>query len=132
MRGTGPAAPGWRGDASGPTSTPAAGAWRRFSETILGIVGAIALFLGAFVQFAAENQSIGFFGVWSTRVEDVSEAWKFTLLAGGSLLLGLSFALAALRRSRAGAGATTAATAYAILGVLGLAGAVIFGLLWAL
>jgi hypothetical protein len=111
MRGTGPAAPGWRGDASGPTSTPNGRRVAPVLQDDLGIVGAIALFLGAFVQFAGENRSAGFFGVWSTRVEDVSEAWKFTLLAGGSLLLGLSFALAALRRSRAGSGGTTAATA---------------------
>lgn len=131
MQGTGPAAPGREEDGSGPAVT-GAGAWRRSLEVILGVLGGIALFLGVFVHFAGEDQSIGFFGVWSVRAVDVSDTWKFALLAGGSLLLGLSFGLVALRRSHAGTGSPGATIAFTILGALGFVGAAIFGLLWAL
>jgi hypothetical protein len=132
MSATSPAAP----DRGGTTPQHAAASrlpvWRRSVEVVFGITGAMALFLGAFVQFAGEEQSIGFFGVWSTRAEDVSEAWTYALLAGGSLLLALSFALAALRRSHGRATAPRASRAYATLAILGLAAALVFAVLWAL
>lgn len=130
MSTTSPAAPGRGGTAVGVRSW--AGALRRVLETVLLIVGAIAVFLAAFVQFAGGDQSIGFFGVWSTRVEEVSDAWKFGLLAGGSVLLGLSFASVAARRSRTAAGTPLVSMLYAGLAVLGLAGALTFGVLWLL
>lgn len=130
MSTTSPAAPGRGGTAVGPGGRTWTGALRKVLEWTLGIVGAVAVFLGAFVQFAGEDQSIGFFGVWSARVGDVSEASKFALLADGSLLLALSFALVALRRRR-GAPRTNAGV-FAILTAVGLAGALIFGVLWLL
>lgn len=132
MSATSPAAPGRRGPDPELTAEASTDVWRRFLELVLGIAGAIALFLGVFVQFAGEDQSIGFFGLWSTRVRDVSESWKFALLTGGSLLLGLSFALATVRRSREAATAPVVTKIYGTLAALGLAAALVFAALWAL
>jgi hypothetical protein len=71
---------------------------RRFLERTGIVFGAIAMFLGVFVSFAGEDQSIGFFGVWSVHADEVSGWWTFALLAGGTLLLGMSLWSAALRR----------------------------------
>ncbi len=132
MSATSPAAPGRGGAAVGPGGTSWSVVVRRFFEWVLGIAGAIAIFLGVFVRFAGGDQSIGFFGLWSTRVEDVSDAWMFALLGGGSLLLGLAFALAAMGRSRGGVERTVAAWLFASLAVLGFAAGVVFGVFWAL
>ena len=45
--------------------------WRRSLEGVLGVVGAIALFLGLFITFAGESQSLGISGDWSWEVGDI-------------------------------------------------------------
>jgi TRAP-type C4-dicarboxylate transport system permease small subunit len=99
MSSTNPAMPGRSGMALGPLADARPSAWRRFFEQAAMIVGAIALFLGLFVLFAGENQSIGFFGVWSMPAQDVSGAWTTALLVGGGLLLALSL-YSVIRRRR--------------------------------
>lgn len=77
--------------------------WLRAIGWLLGIVGAIAVFLGLFILFAGENQSVGLGGDWSWRVGDIAAAWAYGLLAGGIvlLLIVLVTALAVVRRRRA-------------------------------
>lgn len=77
---------------------PLGSGWRRFLEKAGVVVGAIALFLGVFVLFAGENQSIGFFGVWTVQADEVSGWWTSVLVVGGTALVGLSLWSAALRR----------------------------------
>jgi 2TM domain len=59
----------------------------RITEWALGIVGAIAAFMGLVVLFAGENQYIGFGGGLTWRVGDIQPAWGYGLLAGGVVLL---------------------------------------------
>jgi hypothetical protein len=61
--------------------------WRKVAGWFLGIVGAIAVFLGVFIMFAGDDQSVGIGGDLSWRVGDISGAWAYGLLIGGALLL---------------------------------------------
>jgi len=77
--------------------------WLKAVGWVLGIVGVIATFLGFFILFAGENQSVGLGGDLSWRVGDISSAWAYGLLAGGiALLLAvLALVLSSGRRVRA-------------------------------
>lgn len=55
----------------------------RVSEWVLGIVGAIAAFLGLFILLGGEDQYVGLGGEASWRVGDIASAWGYGLLAGG-------------------------------------------------
>lgn len=59
----------------------------RFTEWLLGIVGGIAVFLGLFILFGGDEQSVGLAGDWSWQVEDISAPWAYGLLIGGAVLL---------------------------------------------
>jgi hypothetical protein len=67
---------------------------------LLGIFGAISLFLGLFVMFGNESSSIGIGGDLSWQVSEVTDAWMYGLLIGGglALLLALSIVLFAPRQ----------------------------------
>jgi hypothetical protein len=70
----------------------------RVSEWVLGIVGAIAAFLGLFILYAGEGQYLGFGGsTW--RVGDIATAWGYGLLIGGVALLVVAVVVA-VRASR--------------------------------
>ena len=60
---------------------------RRTAEWIMGIVGAVATFVGLFIFFAGEDQSLGFWGDWSWRVGDIDAVWGYGFLIAGVLLL---------------------------------------------
>lgn len=66
----------------------------------LGIIGGIATFLGFFVAFGPADEYIGLGGDWSWRVGDVSDAWMYTLLIGGPVLLAITVLMAVTGRSR--------------------------------
>ena len=51
------------------------------------IVGVIALFMGLFILFAGEDQSVGLGGNLSWRVGDIDTAWAYGLLAVGAVLV---------------------------------------------
>lgn len=55
----------------------------RVSEWVLGIIAGIAVFLGLFILFGGDDQSIGIGGTVSWRVGDIAQAWAYGLLAGG-------------------------------------------------
>lgn len=61
--------------------------WRNAAGWFFGIVGGIAIFLGVFIMFAGEDQSVGIGGDLSWRVGDIPDAWSYGLLAGGAVLL---------------------------------------------
>ena len=61
----------------------------RFPVTgwVLGIIGAIATFLGAFILLAGDEQSVGLGGQASWQVSEIDPAWGVGLLTGGVLVL---------------------------------------------
>lgn len=116
---------------SGPAPTATPSASRRFAERLIGILGAIGVFLGAFVQFAGEDQHLGILW-WTWRVGDITEAWKFGLLVAGSALLGIALTLVARRRVRAEETATPFTLTIGTVAALAYAGVVVFAVLWLL
>jgi TRAP-type C4-dicarboxylate transport system permease small subunit len=59
--------------------------WQRVVKQLLGIFGAIGIFLGLFILFAGDGQYLGFWdSTW--RVGDISEWWGYGLLAAGGVL----------------------------------------------
>ena len=72
---------------------------RRTAEWIMGIFGVVATFVGLFIFFAGEDQSLGFWGDWSWRVGDIDAAWGYGfLIAGVALLVGVIVMLVQGRR----------------------------------
>jgi hypothetical protein len=78
----------------------------RVTTVVLGLVGAIATFLGAFVLLAGDDQWIGLGGEVSWRVGDIDPAWGYGLLIGGGLILLATVALAIRDRAAPVAAAT--------------------------
>ncbi len=66
---------------------PVRSTWRNTVEWVMGIVGAVSLFLGLFIAYAGADQYLGFGGDWSWRVGDISSAWMYGFLIGGAVLL---------------------------------------------
>ena len=65
----------------------------RVTEWVFGIVGGIAAFLGLFILFGGEDQSLGLGGDLTWQVGEISSAWGYGLMAGGVLLLLATLAL---------------------------------------
>ncbi len=83
------------------TPEPARGGWQATVQTLLAIFGAIAVFLGLFILYGPEGQSLGFGGDWSWEVGEISEWWAYGFLAGGGVaLLGTLTWVLLGRRSR--------------------------------
>jgi hypothetical protein len=62
----------------------------------MGVVGAIAAFLGGFILLGGDNQSIGLGGDVSWQVSDIDPLWGYGLLVAGILAV-LAAATLALR-----------------------------------
>lgn len=71
-----------------------------FTEWFSGIIGGIAAFLGLFVMFGPEDEYVGLGGDLSWRVGDISDAWMYSLLIGGFVLLGIAVSMAIVGRHR--------------------------------
>ncbi len=78
-----------------PRSTSGAKPRAPFTVTgwVLGVLGAISTFLGAFILLAADDQSVGLGGQVSWQVSDIDPAWGYGLLAAGVLALLATLAL---------------------------------------
>lgn len=55
----------------------------RASEWLLAILGGIAAFVGLFILFGSEDQSIGLGGDLSWTASEFASGWGYGLLAGG-------------------------------------------------
>jgi hypothetical protein len=73
--------------------TAASSTGMRVSETVLAILGGIAVFLGAFILLAGDDQYVGLGGEASWRVGDVALAWGIGLLVTGVVVALLDTAL---------------------------------------
>lgn len=90
--------------ANAPHTGPSAGAAKvrgSFTVTswVLGVVGAIAAFLGAFILLGGDEQSIGLGGEASWTVAEIDPAWGYGLLVVG--VTGLLAAVLLALRNRA-------------------------------
>jgi hypothetical protein len=74
--------------------TRAHGTGFRVTEWALGIIGAIAAFVGAFILLGGDDQSVGLGGEASWQVGEIDPAWGFGLLIGGAIALAVALALA--------------------------------------
>jgi hypothetical protein len=83
----------------------------RVSETVLAIVGGIAVFLGAFILFAGDDQYVGLGGDASWRVGDIALAWGIGLLVVGVVVALLDGALVRWDRHHTVGDVRTTATA---------------------
>lgn len=72
--------------AATPVRTPVSPG-RAFLGWFVGIVGAVAVFLGTLMLFGPEDQSIGFGGDASWEIGEISAWWGIGFLAGGFLVL---------------------------------------------
>jgi len=59
----------------------------RFTEWALGVVGVVALILGAVILFGGDGQSVGLGGDLTWQVDDVAASWGYVLLFGGCALV---------------------------------------------
>jgi hypothetical protein len=83
------------------TESPIRRAGFRVTEWALGIVGAIAAFVGGFILLGGDNQYVGLGGEASWRVGDIDPAWGYGLIAGGAALLLTTLGLVIHDRRRA-------------------------------
>lgn len=67
---------------------------------LTGIMGGVAAFLGLFILFGPEDESVGLGGDLSWRVGDISNAWMYGLLIGGAVFLAGAVAMAVAGRKR--------------------------------
>ncbi len=66
----------------------------RVTEWVLGIAGAAAAFMGLFILYAGENQSVGFGGDLTWQGGEIASGWGYGLLIGGVALLVVAVASA--------------------------------------
>ena len=65
----------------------------RITEWILGIIGGIAGFMGAFILLASPDQWVGIGGDLTWMVGDIAPAWGYGMLFGGVALLAVAGSL---------------------------------------
>ena len=102
------------------TRVPAA--TRHVTEWVLGIVGALAAAVGAYMFYAPANWFLA----------GLAEAWYFGMFVGAGVLLATAFGVFARRMYLADRSWTTQVVLGTGLMVLALAGAVIFTVIWIL
>jgi len=102
------------------TRVPAA--TRHVTEWVLGIVGALAAAVGAYMFYAPANWFLA----------GLAEAWYFGMFVGAGILLAAAFGVFARRMYLADRSWTSQVVFGTGLMVLALAGAVIFAVIWIL
>jgi hypothetical protein len=102
------------------TRVPAAA--RHVTEWVLGIVGALAAAVGAYMFYAPANWFLA----------GLAEAWYFGMFVGAGILLAAAFGVFARRVYRVDRSWTTQVVFGTGLMALALAGAVIFAVIWIL
>ncbi len=96
----------------GTQSSVARRAGFRVTEWVLGIVGAIAAFVGAFILLGSEEQYVGLGGDVSWAVGEIDPAWGWGPILVGGVFISIGVALA-WRDRRAETGIETTRTDWA-------------------
>ncbi len=111
------------------TATPVVARVRHTTEWIVGLLGAVAALIGAWMYYGPEDGTLTLFNSsWSAT--DITEGWAFALLMGGGVFLAFSFALAAYKLYKRDAEYTPAVLTTGVLALAALAGAVIYLFIW--
>jgi hypothetical protein len=92
------------------------------TEWVIGIVGAVAAGVGAWMYYVPTTWFLG----------GLAEAWYLGMLTGGTLLLAIAFGLFARSMLREDRVWTTRVTVMTVLAIAAFAGAVAFALIWIL
>lgn len=101
------------------------------TEWVLGIVGAIAAFVGAFILLGSEDQYVGLGGEVSWAVSEIDPTWGWGLLLTGGIFVITGIALALRDRRRTDLGIETARTGWADVLVHTVVFLGVNGFLWA-
>lgn len=100
-------------------------------ELLLGLLGAVAAAVGAYIYYAPGDGVLEVFG-WSWDVTAIADEWPLALLIGGGVALFGAFAILARRLFTRAGSATTSVVVATILALAALGGAVTYALLWLL
>ena len=76
------------------------------AEWLMGVFGGVAAFLGFFIMFGPEDDTVGLGGDVAWQVESISSAWMYGLLIGGLVLLAGTVFMVIAGRSRSPVAAT--------------------------
>lgn len=109
-----------------PSPTPVVG---HMTEWITGAVGAIAALIGGWMYYAPSDGTLSLFG-WDWDVANLADAWPFSLMIGGGVLLAAAFGVFAAKMYRRHDEITAPVTIGGILSLAALAGAVVYLLIW--
>ncbi|MEN8235144.1 MAG: hypothetical protein ABFR89_09515 [Actinomycetota bacterium] len=76
------------------------GGWRSAIAWMLGIGGAVATFIGLFILFAGDEQSLGlgFSDDWTWEVSEIATGWGVGFLIGGIAALVILVGMLVTRR----------------------------------
>lgn len=87
-----------------------------FTEWVMGIVGALAAGIGAWMYYVPNSWFLG----------GLVEGWPFGMFIGAGMLLAVAFGIFARKAYRDDRGFTTQVTVTTMLALAALAGAVVF------
>jgi hypothetical protein len=99
------------------------------TEWIVGVVGALAAVIGGWMYYGPSDNTLSLFG-WDWDVADLADAWPFSLMIGGGVLLAAAFAWFATKTYRRDDGITTPVAVGSVLSLAALAGAIVYLLIW--
>jgi hypothetical protein len=101
------------------------------TEWVTGAVGAIAALIGGWMYYAPSDGTLSLFG-WDWDVADLADAWPFSLMIGGGVLLAAAFGLFAVKMYRRHDEITAPVTIGGLLALAAVAGAIVYLLIWIL
>ncbi len=98
-------------------------------EWIVGLVGAVAALVGAWMYYGPADGTLTLFNSsWS--VTEITEGWAYGLLMGGGVFLAFAFGMSGYKLYKRDGEFTPMALTMGFLSLAALAGAVIYLFLW--
>lgn len=102
---------------------------RHTTEWIVGLIGAVAALLGAWMYYGPADGTLTLFNS-SWTVTNITEGWAFGLLMGGGVFLAAAFGMYAYKLFKRDSEYTPAVLTLGVLALAALAGAVIYLFVW--
>lgn len=99
------------------------------TEWVAGVLGAIAALIGGFLYYGPSDGTLSLFG-WDWDVADLADAWPFSLMIGGGVVMAAAFGWFATKMYRRDDAITTSVAVGGVLSLAALAGAAVFALIW--